>query len=46
MYVNVGRSGMGDVTAADGSPLNWAGILIGVAALALVYYIAPRKGRA
>jgi hypothetical protein len=38
---------MGDVTAADGtSTINWTGVLIGLAALAVVWYIAPKKGRA
>jgi hypothetical protein len=44
MYVNVGMSGLGDDSSSGAT--NWTGVLIGLAALAVVWYIAPKKGRA
>ncbi len=35
--------GQADLT---GQPLNWTGILVGLVALGVVFWIAPKKGKA
>lgn len=39
MYVTTGR-GMGETPAGS---INWAGVVVGLVALGLVFMIAPRK---